>query len=224
MAFSDDLRGLIARLDEVEEVLREADRRVIPAVRVVQRPEGVEHRLDPREVAGLDVEAPRGEHVVELVGELVDRGRPLAPAHALVQADRVRGEVLGMSASRDRGKVGIALELVDGVLVDRLEHRESLSIPALCRPQQALVDERAEPVDDVDAGQRVDADAHLFDVVDLRRREHREDLEQRAFVLVEQLVTPGDRGAQGPLAVGQVARPTAEDIEPAPEAVAQLGG
>ena len=62
-----------------------------------------------------------------------------------------------------------------------------------------------------------------FDVLDLRRREHREDLEQRPFVLVEQLVAPGDRVAQRPLAVGQVARPAAEDIEPAPEAVAQLG-
>ena len=131
-------------------------------------PERVEHRLDAREVASLDVEAPGGEDVVELVGELVDRGRPLTPAHALVQAYRERGEVLGVSASRRRRKVGIAPELVAGVLVDRLEHRESLTLPALRRPQQALVDERAEPVDDVHAGQRVDADAHRFDILDLR--------------------------------------------------------
>ena len=63
-----------------------------------------------------------------------------------------------------------------------------------------------------------------FDVLDLRRREHGEDLEQRALVVIEQLVAPGDRVAERPLAVGQVARSAAEDIEPAPEAVAQLGG
>ena len=63
-------------------------------------------------------------------------------------------------------KVGIALELVAGVLVDRLEHREALALAALDRPQQALVDERAEPVDDVHAGQRVDAGADLLDILD----------------------------------------------------------
>ena len=86
MALSDDPRRLVARLDEVEQVLGDADRRVVPAARVVERPERVEHRLDAREVAGLDVEAPGGEDVVQLGGKLVDRGRPLAPAHALVEA------------------------------------------------------------------------------------------------------------------------------------------
>ena len=132
--------------------------------------------------------------------------------------------MLGVRASCRRRKLGIALELVAGVLVDRLEHRESLTLPVLGRTKQALVDERAEPVDDVHAGQRVDADAHRFDIFDLRRREHREHLEQGAFVLVEELVAPGDRRAQRPLAFGQVARTPAQDIEPAPQAVEQLGG
>ena len=73
-------------------------------------------------------------------------------------------------------------------------------------------------------GQRVDADAHRFDVLDLRRREDREDLEQRSFVVSQQLIAPGDRVAQRPLPVGQVAGPAAEDIESATQAIAKLGG
>ena len=105
--------------------------------------------------------------------------------------------------------------------MDRLEHRQSL-LAAVRGPHEALVDERAEPIDDVHPGQGVDADADLFDVLDPRRREHGQDLEQRPLVVVEQLVAPGDRGAERPLAVGQVARSAPKDIESSSEAVAQL--
>ena len=165
---SDDPRRLVARLDEVEQVLGDADRGVVPATRVIERPERVEHRLGAREVARIDVEVPGGEDVVQLGGKLVDGGRPLAPAHALVEADRERGEVRGMSASRGGREVGVAVELIAGVLMDRLEHREALALPVR-RPQQALVDERAEPVDDVHARQGIDAGADLFDVLDPAR-------------------------------------------------------
>ena len=131
----------VARREEVEEILGEPDRRVVPAARVVQRPDRIEHRLEPNEITRLDVVPPGDEDVVEVGSEFVDRGRPLAPSHPFVHPDGKVGEVLCVGAPGGGREVGILLELLAGELMDRLQHRKPLVCAAIDGAQQTLVDE-----------------------------------------------------------------------------------
>ena len=116
-----------------------------------------------------------------------------------------------------------AVELLGRELADRLEHREALAAPVGGAPDQALVDERCEHVDDVDVGQPVAA-----------RRRHRS---------TASICATGRRTACGTAArsssssrswlhaivsrsvrcrSGQVARAAAQDVEPPRQPIAQL--
>ena len=78
------------RREHGEQVVRELDGPVVPAAVVVQRPERVEHRVEPLEVAGLDPVAPRGAQVAELGLELGERPPPAPAREALAPLVRER--------------------------------------------------------------------------------------------------------------------------------------
>ena len=91
--------------------------------------------------------------------------------------------------------------------------KRGLAVGRLLDLDQALVDERHQPVEDV--------------ATDLRRRtadrlgrrevaaagEDGQPIEQPLPAVVEQVVAPGDRAAQRLLALGQVARAGRQDVE-----------
>ena len=113
------------------------------------------------------------------------------------------------------------VELLERVLADRLEHPEArLAVGVLAQPQQqALLDERVEVFEGV---------ARAVRVADGRGRlepeaadEDGQAPEQRLLPLEQQVVAPGDRVAQRPLALvgvlgaaGQQGQPL---VEPAQE-------
>src|SRR5439155_4273920 len=115
-------------------------------------------------------------------------------------------------------------EPLHGVFPDGLEHAEAGldGCPFFPdRANQALVDELSEQVECL-AAEIVDASAtagHLLDGIEIRPTgEDREASEKAPLRLVEQVEAPGDRAAQGSLAIGQVDGPRREQVEAAAEA------
>ena len=100
-----------------------------------------------------------------------------------------------------------------GVLADRVEHHVALLVRALFDAEQALVDERRDTVEDVDADlarRAADAVGHIqLAAAD----EHGQAVEQPAGAGFEQVVAPRDRPAQRLLALRQVPRARREQRE-----------
>ena len=100
-----------------------------------------------------------------------------------------------------------------GVLADRVEHHVALLVRALFDAKQALVDERRDTVEDVDADlarRAADAVGHIqLAAAD----EHGQPVEQPAGAGFEQVVAPRDRPAQRLLALRQVPRARREQRE-----------
>ncbi len=120
-------------------------------------------------------------------------------------------------AARSASRRPRSVRLLDRELADRLEHHEPrLAVHTLDLPQEALLDQRGERIDDVAA------DILGTDSLDgLEPRSPCEDGEprkQRAIGLVQHVVAPCDRRAQGLLPLGKVARATGEQPEPVGQA------
>ena len=129
------------------------------------------------------------------LGALCERKRPFGQA---------RAEALGLAEF---------LEAFARKFSNRLEHEE----PAFARlPQQALVDERREAVE-------VDLDNRFGCLEREAAGKDRHAGELRPFGLVEQLMAPFDRRAERPLSLRRVARPSRQELEPAPESTEDLG-
>ena len=117
--------------------------------------------------------------------------------------------------AEDRGVAPLAerplagrLELLPGVLADeRMAAEQRLAVLGRHDPQQALVDERDEAVEGRRArGVRVGVGDPLGRLGRPVADEDRQPAEEGLLVGLEQVVAPGDRAAERPLAFGQVAR------------------
>jgi hypothetical protein len=87
------------------------------------------------------------------------------------------------------------------VLADRLQHPEPrLTIAVLLLPEQVLLDERGQAIEDIDA--LPGSVAHRFDSVDATTAdEDAQPREQRLLLAGQKLETPRDRRSQRPLAL-----------------------
>jgi hypothetical protein len=105
-------------------------------------------------------------------------------------------------------------ELLERVLANRLEHRQSWL--ALCRVhlEEALVEEGRQSLDDVETGA-----ADRFGCPERPAAgEHGEACEQRTVGLVERLVAPLERLAQRLLSLGTITRAACQQRKPVVEA------
>jgi hypothetical protein len=71
-----------------------------------------------------------------------------------------------------------------------------LAVAVIHPPNQALVEERTQRVENVDLVQAPDPVRHIFHRVERCAREHRQQLEKPLLARVELFVTPVDRVAQ----------------------------
>ena len=139
-----------------------------------------------RDVAGGDRPGECGAKVLGLVDQVV------------VVGSRALEKELGVRAAA-RVDVG---QMLEGVLTDRLEQREAAGRAAA---HEALVDERCD-------GLHVTAER--FGRVDREAAgENGEPRQQVALVRLRELVAPVERRAQRPLAFGQVAGASREEVE-----------
>ena len=105
-------------------------------------------------------------------------------------------------------------QLLGGELADRVEHPEAQAAVDLLGPDEALVGEERQAVDDVDAVELARRPADRLGAVELAAAdEDRQPGEQAALARAEQVVAPGDRAAERLLALGQVARAGRQDAE-----------
>ena len=113
-------------------------------------------------------------------------------------------EVLGVPAAHFLSAPAV-LELLDGVLPDRLEHRE----PGAVAAHEVLVDERS------DRG-RARARHRLGVLAAATTEEGSERFEETPLIFVEQVVAPGDGRPQRLLASRDVAHAADSRLEPGP--------
>ena len=135
-------------------------------------------------------------------------------------AQQVRPRLLGQRQEAPRVavayrlRVGAGGELLQRELADRLEHDGARPGAVLLLADQALVDQRLQSLQHVDA--QLVAAADRLDVLQLGApREHREAREQAPPRLVEQIVAPRDRAPQRLLPVGEIARARLQQAEAA---------
>ena len=128
-----------------------------------------------------------------------------APSSSGSACSRQRRVVVLVSAS-DRLGVRALGQTLEAVLADRLQHLEArLAVERSNLPQEALVDERSQRVEHVDAQLAVriaDGDGAVDRAA---ADEDGEPAEERAFRRVEQVMAPGDRPAKRALSLGNVA-------------------
>ena len=143
---------------------------------------------------------------------------PLEPA-ALVGAGQLRrrrpGEVEVGPGVTSSELVGLAAfsQPLEGEGTDRVRHREPDLAVRLGSPDQALVGQVGDPVEDV-APELLGRSADQLGRLQVAAAaEAGQALEQVPARLVEQVVAPGDRAAQGALPLGHVARPGGEQLE-----------
>ena len=86
-------------------------------------------------------------------------------------------------------------------------------------PNQTLVHQRTQPVDNVDLVQALDPARHLLHRLERRAGKHREQLEQLLLARIEQLMTPPDRVPQRLLSRGRVARSAPQQLQSIPESL-----
>ena len=141
------------------------------------------------------------------------------------------GIPFGVRAIRDRGKrlrvtlkdVGCVtgfFELFARVLANRLQQAVAVARSARLDHEQRLVDQRRQPIDNVEGICRVGALQADRAVERTSAGERRHVSEQPALVRQEQLVTPIDQGAHRLLPSLAIARPTGE--QPKMQATRQL--
>ena len=127
------------------------------------------------------------------------------------------GEELAM-AKRDDGGVRSRREPLATVFPDRLEHPEpGLAGRGFVDPQQALVDERRQALEEVEPELRAGSHTAVADFRLEPADEDRDPREERLLDRVEEVVAPVDRAAQRLLAGRQVARPAGQDREALPQ-------
>ena len=100
-----------------------------------------------------------------------------------------------------------------GVLADRVEHHVALLVRALFDAEQALVDERRDAIEDIDADIARGATDAVGQVQVAATDEHGQAVEQPAGAGFEQVVAPRDRAPQRLLALRQVPRARGEQRE-----------
>ena len=163
--------------------------------------------------------AHRGPHVVLFVGQAIEPGRR-------VGAGQVRSGGLGEVeegqgvAALTVGSLARPLQPLGGELVQQRVALEAwIAVFGRQDLDEALVRQRFEPVDDqqVERTVRVDDVLGTFGVP--AAAEDGTSAKDRLLVVGQEVVAPGDRSAQGPLALRQVARPAREQVEAGGEAV-----
>ena len=123
-----------------------------------------------------------------------------------------------MRSARVSAQLGLRVQPCRREFSDRLEHQQA-GVRAAHPPNQTLVDERAQPVEDVDLVQALDPARHVFHGLEPCAGEHREELEQTLLARIEHLVAPVDRVPQRLLPDGCVARSTSQQLQPIPESL-----
>ena len=166
-----------------------------------------------RRVGRRDRAVEDGADVVVLELQAIEPASLVGPGQL---GGRLRDErhVPVAMAGADEVGLTVGLEPFRGVLPDRVEEPEpGLAGGGLLDLDQALVDERHQPVEDVaaDLGRRTADRLGRGEVAP--GGEDRQPVEQPLPAVVEQVVAPGDRAAQRLLAFGQVARAGRQDIE-----------
>src|SRR5206468_9709123 len=144
---------------------------------------------------------------------------PAEPA-SLVVAGQLRGqrlrehyERLRVASFDLRSLAGFGQPL-GGELPDRVEHPEPRLTVDLLDPDQALVGEGHEAVEDLDAVELAGRPADRLRAVDLAPAdEHAQPGEQPALAGGQEVVTPGDRAAERLLSLGEIARASRQDAE-----------
>ena len=106
---------------------------------------------------------------------------------------------------------------LQSIFPDRFQHADARRVVRrLALPQQALVDERGEPLQRVAREFLTFDDAYCLDGLDRGAvREDGEAAKKRLFADVQQAVAPVDRRAHGLLSLGQVARPARQERQAA---------
>jgi hypothetical protein len=182
---------------------------VVPATRVVQQPEAVDELVELVEVTRLDPVVPGQAQVLEVGGHRRQRLLPAPAGQVLPLPPGEVGEVGGVGPTGGSGKLGQIVEAFGRVLADGLQHHHPrLSRSRVGLPDQALVDQGGQAVQDVEVrpGQPVELGGHHLHGLEPCAGEHREQLEQPLLARVEHLVTPADCVTQRLLPDGRVAR------------------
>ena len=114
------------------------------------------------------------------------------------------GEVIGVGPPH-RHPVGTRRQLLEGVLADRLEHPEpGLTALAGRLPEEALVDERSQSVEDVHFERVVEVADGLGIVDRATADEHAQSREQRSLLGSQEVEAPVDRPTEGSLSFREV--------------------
>ncbi len=170
-----------------------------------------------RRVIALDGPDQRETEVVMLDLQAVEPGA-LADAREVGLGGLRQGQECRRVASPDLVELAGFLEALTSVVADRLEHPEAGFAGRLVLPDQALVDERGEAVEHVDADLGGGPADRLRLVERHAAREYRRPVEEPARAGVEQVIAPRDRPAQRLLALGQAAARRGEQIQALAEA------
>ena len=176
-----------------------------PAV-VVQRPQRVEHRVEPLEVAGVDPVAPCLAQVAEVGFQLGEAEARSGPERRARCSCATVGVVLGVGRRAASRSSGCSSSSLSRVLADRPEHREPPVTLLVEAADEALVDERDEAIGTTIRLEALEAGGDRLHRLDARRREDREQPEDRPLVVVEQALAPLDRAPQRLLTLREVAR------------------
>ena len=148
---------------------------------------------------------------------------PLAVTAELGRHGGRERQVRGRVAPPDLLGIAGLGQALRGELPDRLEEREPGLAAGLAAPEQAVVHERREPVQRVDAELGRAARDGLGAGEVEPAAEHRQALEQAPHRGLEEVVAPRDGPAQRALALRHVGRARADDVDPALEALVDRG-
>ena len=204
---------------------------------IVVRPRRPGHPFETpprfREVAVLLPEAPHGEgdpdrhrRVGSCDGTVEDRSdivvlelQAIEPASLVGAGQLGRGalderDVPVTVAAVDPVDLPIGLQLLGRERPDRVEEpKAGFAIRRLLGLDQALVDQGHEAIEDVAAELGRRSADRLGRGQVAAAGEDRQAIEQASTAVIEELIAPGDRSAEGLLTSRQVARPRREDVE-----------
>ena len=170
-----------------------------------EAPQRPGHRQGELDLTRIGRPVQRGPKVVVLHLQSVEPLGLVGSQQFRLRPSRKVGEELAVAA-RDRYRVGTLRQALARVLADRLEHSEPrLAAGRVLASNQALVDERRDPVGNVQADVEAGIADGLRGLEGPAPAEHRQSPEENPFGLVEQVEAPVDRPAQGLLARGQIA-------------------
>ena len=131
------------------------------------------------------------------------------------------GKVGGVGPASGGAELGIRFQPFGSVFPDRFQHQQpGLSGVLIHLPDQAFVHQGSQSIENVHPRlvQALDLAGHRFDRLERAAAdEHREQLKQALLAAVEQLIAPVNGVAQRLLPDRQVARPTPQQFQPAPQ-------